>query len=445
MSFSAARLQDCLQSLPEAREYWVAFSGGMDSTVLLHALSHVDVSRRPSIHAIHINHGLHVEADTWAAHCARICRALDVPLLSESIVVDTSSGRGMEAAARDARYAAMAMLLPSQAVLLSAHHRDDQAETVLLQLLRGAGVAGLAGAAKVSRFAQGWLARPLLDWARSDLHAYAVANHLEWIDDPSNSDVRFDRNYLRHEVLPVLRRRWPSADKALARSAAHCGEAYELLETSASSLFAASAENKAYRLSVIQLLGLPRSMQRLLLRHWLRVSVLPLPDANRLDRIITEVAMARPDAKPRVVWPGGEIRRFRDLLYALPGLPAQPMIGRLNWRHGEELTLPAGLGTMRWGQSTARLPRQVKLASNLEIRFGEADGSYTPVGRRGRRSFKRLCQDWGIPPWLRTLVPLLYVDERLAAVGDYGVCEPFGTAPGGAVSGLLWERAAYLR
>jgi tRNA(Ile)-lysidine synthase len=251
---------------------------------------------------------------------------------------------------------------------------------------------------------------------------------------------------LRHQVLPRLQARWPGLNRTLARSAAHCAEAQQILDEVAAELFAAAAGNRPYRLSVPQLRALPPHRQRLLLRHWLRLSQLPVPDTNRLNRLVSEVAAARDDAAPRVAWPGAEVRRFQGLLYAMPLLPPAPGDLVLPWpAERASVALPAGLGRLvRGADGVLALPAAVGEAP-LTVRFGGAGVTATPAGRRGRRSFKRLCQEWGVPPWLRERVPLLYAGDRLVAVGDYGACEPFAPGPGAACLSLRWERPAYLR
>ncbi len=284
----------------------------------------------------------------------------------------------------------------------------------------------------------------MLGWDRAALRDYALRRGLTWLEDPSNAEVAFDRNYLRHQVLPRLQARWPGYSATLARSAAHCAEAQQVLDELAAELFAAAPQNAPYRLSIDQLLGLPPPRQRLVLRHWLQLSGVPRPDANRLQRLVTEVALARPGAAARVAWPGGEVRRCQGTLRAMPPLPPVPPRTALPWAgDADRLELPPGLGCLRLGGAGLALPAGAWRQAGVSVRFGTAE-SATPLGRQGRRSFKRLCQDWAIPPWLRQRVPLVYLDDRLAVVGDYGVCEPFAVAPGEPALRLGWERPAWL-
>ncbi|KLD74514.1 tRNA(Ile)-lysidine synthetase, partial [Xanthomonas hyacinthi DSM 19077] len=208
----------------------VGLSGGLDSSVLLHALAQQPQYRRAGLRALHVHHGLHADADAWADHCAAFCAALAIPLQVRRVQVPRDGGHGLEAAARQARRTAFAQALAAGEWLALAQHRDDQAETFLLRALRASGADGLAAMQPLRDFAHGMLWRPLLALPRSDLHAYAQRHALRWIEDPSNADPGFDRNFLRLQLLPLLRQRWPHADAALARSAQLCGEAGALLD-----------------------------------------------------------------------------------------------------------------------------------------------------------------------------------------------------------------------
>ena len=233
-SLGAALASGLREDPPGARHLWVGYSGGMDSHVLLHLLTRLDISPH-QLHAVHVDHGLHTDSTRWRAHCERICRQLGVPLKALSVDARPAPGQSPEAAAREARYGAMRSLLNAQAVLLTAHHEDDQAETLLLQLLRGAGPRGLAAMPARARLGEACLLRPMLGLRREQIRRYAEAEGLSWIDDPSNFDTELNRNFLRHEILPKLRQRWPSLGETLSRSARHCAEAADLLQTRAES------------------------------------------------------------------------------------------------------------------------------------------------------------------------------------------------------------------
>lgn len=472
MTFTPERLQQQLAGLPGPRGYLLAYSGGLDSTVLLHALAALRPCLSAPLRAVHINHGLQPEAAAWTQAGAARCAALGVPYRALSVSVPQGSGESLEANARDARYRALAGQLGADEMLLTAQHADDQLETVLLQLARGAGVAGLAGMAPCQRWHQGWLARPLLAVTREELEHYAAAWRLDWCEDPSNRDPRFTRNWLRHEILPQLLARWPGLRASVGRSARHCAQAAALQDAVAADDFAADPGHRPGCLQLGALRQLPAARQSLLLRHWLQRSGLPLPDAAHTARILAEVCTARPDAAPCVRWPGAEVRRYRDTLRALPPLPPPPpATTALRWDGKAPLPLPAGLGRLELHPAPAiapaasgphlaiappapgavhlpsdasapaglRLPAGIGPGAELIIRFRVAGLRCRPAGRQGSRSFKRLAQDLGIPPWERERTPLLYLGDRLLSIADHCLCAPF--APGAGNDGwrLRWR------
>ena len=300
-----------------ATMFCVAFSGGVDSTVLLHAMVRAR-SELPaiSLRAIHVNHQLHEQAKQWAEHCRSVCAGLHVSLEVHRVTVDLSSGIGPEAAARQARYDLLRKNMRPDEVIVTAHHQQDQLETLLLQLLRGAGVAGLAAMPVLADFGSGWLLRPFLDIASAAILAYAGEFDLNWIDDPSNRDTDLDRNYLRHEILPRLEARWPAAAATAARSANLCAEA--------SSILAAVASQDAAdvlignRLRLLPLQELPRLRQNNLIRYTLCKLGYPYPSDRQIRTAIRGLLEARGDSQPQVCWPGVQVRRYRDQIYFLP-------------------------------------------------------------------------------------------------------------------------------
>ncbi|NNF95554.1 MAG: tRNA lysidine(34) synthetase TilS, partial [Halobacteria archaeon] len=333
---------DQLALLPPAQRYWVAYSGGCDSTVLLHALATLRDQLPVELHALHVNHNLHAAAPTWAAHCRAVCEALAIPLYEVNVDARAAKGESPEAAARAARYRIFTEVLKTGDGLLLAHHRDDQAETLLLQLLRGSGPRGLAGMPAHRPQGAGWLGRPLLHFSRQDLCRYAEAEKLQWIDDPSNFDTDFDRNFLRQRVVPLLQERWPAAATTLARAADHQAEAAELLHQLAEEDWRLTAGPQADTLRIECLLQLTPERQRNVLRYWIdAVNALPLPDRQRLRRILTEVIPAAADAEPCIRWPGGQVRRYAGLLYLLASEPAS-ISAPLKWDLSDGLELGDG-------------------------------------------------------------------------------------------------------
>ena len=414
-------LRRFLQSHPPAGRYVVAYSGGLDSHVLLHALSRLGIE----LAAVHVHHGLSRNADLWAEHCQAQCAALGVPCRVVQVEVARDAGKGIEAAARSTRYAALEQVLGEGEMLLTAHHQDDQAETLLLMLLRGAGVAGLAAMPAVRACGRGRLARPLLGLPRSALHLYAQRHGLSWVDDESNFDTSLDRNYLRHELLPLLRERWPAAPRALARSAAHLAEAGELLAELAAADLVTACGGRPGTLSVSALQPLTPPRRRNLLRHWLRTLDLPLPGTVHLHRIEQEVLLARRDAEPLVGWPGAEVRRYRDDLHAMPPLAPVPD-AELEWDMAQPLPLPDGRTLTATVVAAAPGLSAARCAdARVTVRFRAGGERCAPVGRGHTHELKKLFQEARVPPWERERIPLLFVDGVLAQVVGYWICVPY--------------------
>nr|WP_240096974.1 tRNA lysidine(34) synthetase TilS [Thermomonas flagellata] len=398
-----------LPPLPRDGPLRVGFSGGLDSRVLLDLLAADPRMRALGLSALHVHHGLHPEADAWAAHCAGVCAALGVPLQVVQVRVDRDCGLGPEGAARQARHAAFAEALDADEILVLAHHQDDQAETLLLRALRGAGVDGLAAMRPWRRFARGWLWRPLLAQPRAVLAAYARTHGLQWLEDPSNADPALDRGFLRREILPRLRQRWPQATAALARSAALSAQAADLLaDEDAAALVAARLGADTLRVEAVRALPAARRMR--LLRHWIAALGLPPLPERALARVEGELLAARADAQPRIDWHGARLQRWRDRLHAGPIRPALPPDWSTLWDGRTPLRLPTGDCLLLEGTAGFDAPLQVHARRGGErLRL---------PGRRHTHALKHLLQEAGIPPWERARLPLLrHPDGALLAAG----------------------------
>ncbi|MCG8432606.1 MAG: tRNA lysidine(34) synthetase TilS [Gammaproteobacteria bacterium] len=429
MTFSPQHIHDFLVSHVSMRRFIVAFSGGLDSTVLLHAMNNLRETHEFDLHAVHVNHGLHEDARQWAMHCKTICDAWKIPIQIREVTVKVEKGSSPEAVAREARYTCFRELLEREVMMLTAQHQDDQLETFLLQALRGGGLAGLAAMPAMAPLGQGMLGRPLLNVTREELAVYAEMEGLNWLDDPSNLNLAFDRNYLRHRVLPVLRERWPSAGATISRAAKHCADGVELLEQLASSdlqQFAAAEGGNTLPVDIFQ--QLPRSRAVNLLRHWLRRLDLPLPSDTKAAHIFTDLLNAREERSPCISWPGAEIRRYRNRLYAGEPLSAAPE-GAYSWSLNGPLVLPAGLGELHAVPTTGRGLSRDKVAGETQVRFRDGGESLQPTGGRPTRSLKKLFQEAGIAPWLRSRIPLVFIDDKLAAVADLWTVEEFAAGP----------------
>ncbi len=443
-----AGLERCLialaEQLPGVRHYRIAASGGLDSTVLLHLCAQARERIGATVSAVHVDHGLQPASAEWARHCEALCARLDVPFLALRVDARPARGESPEAAARAARYAALAPLIGDGDCLLTAHHEDDQAETVLLQLLRGAGPHGLAAMPAIEHFGGGWHARPLLACARDTLHAHALRSGLRWIDDPSNADTGYRRNYLRHEILPRLKSQWPAAARTLARAARHAASAAVLLDTLADQDLDRVAGRIVGTLSVTALTTLGGERQANALRRWLHRLDLPLPTTAQLERLRVDVLGAAADAMPRLCWPGAEIRRYRNDLYGMrPLAPQNPRIV-LAWDLVGPLTLPDG-GRLLAHPARGATDRTGGLRplhagdGPLTVRFRHGGERCRPAGRGGSRAVKRLLQDAGIPPWLRDRVPMLYAGESLVAIAGVCVCAGWRASPEEGALTLEWQ------
>lgn len=480
---------------PAARRICVAFSGGIDSVVLLHALhrcrraaaadsqasspgagqasmcgipgsesDEANPAGRPAafaLSALHVHHGLSPHADAWADFCAAFCRSLAVPLNIVRVEVPRDSGEGLEAAARRGRYRAFASVDADWLAL--AHHRDDQAETALLNLLRGAGVAGAAGmpALRALRITGGApekgdrkaaaiaLIRPLLAVPRAAIERYAAAYGLHWVDDESNDSRRFRRNFLRHEILPALEKPFPGARQALARAAGHFAEAADLLAQLAQ-IDADAARLPSGRVGLAAFNRLPPARARNLLRHLWAEAGFRLPEARWLEEACRQLADCAPGAETCVTTAEGELRVYRGELYCLPRCAfAAPQAAiwcgeaEVAWGSGRVRFLPAvGSGIACHWLEELRAEGQ-KEWGTLRVRQGGE--RFRPHINRPRRAVRDLLQEAGVPPWERTRMPLLWIDGRLAWVGGLGVEAGFACASGEQGVLPVWQYAQALQ
>ncbi|HEX4499979.1 MAG TPA: tRNA lysidine(34) synthetase TilS [Scandinavium sp.] len=409
-------LNSVANALPLHRNILVAFSGGLDSTVLLHKLvCWREQSPDVTLRAIHIHHGLSVNADAWTTHCQQVCSEWAVPLEVVKVTL-AENGLGVEAHAREARYAAFRASLQPGEVLVTAQHLDDQCETFLLALKRGSGPAGLSAMAVESEFAGTKLLRPLLNDKRDDLERWAVANALRWIEDESNQDDRYDRNFLRLRVLPQLTDRWPHFAEAAARSAALCGEQEQLLDELLANELAALTGTQG-QLAIEPLLKVSDIRRAALLRRWLAQRQATMPSRTMLERIWQEVALAREDANPLLQVDPFEIRRYQQQLWLIPAYARQSDM-QIAWPDTTQpLLLPGSSALHLVAGTEIRAPNEDERVS---VRF-TASGNLHIVGRNGGRKLKKIWQELGVAPWLRDTTPLLFYGETLIAAAGYFV------------------------
>ncbi|AMO69057.1 tRNA(Ile)-lysidine synthase [gamma proteobacterium BDW918] len=413
------------------RVWWLAFSGGLDSQVLLHLvwrlreLAHSSDTSFPEIRAIHVDHQLQAASTAWAEQCEQQCVAYNIPFTLNVVNVE-GRRRGIEDLARDARYRAFEAALGAGDLLLLAHHLDDQAETLLLRLLRGAGVTGLAAMPVRRVLGAGELYRPLLSTSRSELEAYAAAQKLSWVDDPSNLDTHYRRNFLRQQVLPRLTRHWPDYRQSFGRAAALQAETAQLLHGYISQDLAnLGAEDGSLNLQ--KLAALPEIRQRAILRQFIiNRSELALSSAQ-LGTIVEQFLCAGDDRQPQFRLAAGVLlRAYNQQLFCELGAVEAPSLlpDELEWNLPGELLIP-GIGRLFATPGGSFMPR-----GSVSIRFRRGGERCRLAGHAHRRPLKKLLQEWRLPPWQREVLPLIYCGGELAAVADLAVCEGFSAAVG---------------
>jgi tRNA(Ile)-lysidine synthase len=402
---------------------YVGYSGGVDSHVLLHLCASI-TDLKDKIIAVYVHHGLKLEADAWALHCQHIARELAVEFQVLYVNALPSQGESPEEAARNARYTALKELIGGACALLVAQHREDQLETVLLQLFRGGGLRGLSGMPKSMVFGQGLLLRPLLNVAKQDIVDYAITQQLHWIEDPSNGQSDYDRNFLRNDILPLLRQRWPALDKTVSRSATHCASAEALLSQSARQWFLSVFNAGDHSLSLSKMQQFDHQQQSYIIRSWFQQLALKMPAQAFVERIFREVAYARQDSDPLLAGQGINIRRYRDKLYCLRPIQAEALADII-WLN---TTTSVAIGEHRLlscVSATNGIAGACWRSAKIVVRFRVHGEKISLPKRVGQHALKNLFQEAGIPPWQRVTMPFIYLDGQLAAVGDKWISRDF--------------------
>jgi len=411
--FNGDRLLASLARLPTPRKYWIGFSGGADSTALLHAMHECRQILPVPFHALHFHHGLQPGADAWQVHCREFCAERDIPYRSENLKIDHCGGSSVEEAARDSRYRVVGEILGRQEIYLTAHHAEDLAETLFLNLMRGSGVEGLAGIPALRSLERGWVARPLLEVHRFELLAYLENRGIGWLTDPSNADIAFDRNYLRQQLFPLLEQRWPGLVRRLSRTARiarmTAGAVATFIEAQSGDLI-----RDPLRMPLTELLKLDADLQALILRQWLRRHEVPALPELRLREFLTQLSAAGPESRAEVKWEGWLLKHYRFELWLhrnKPDLscPARP------WEAGTRLQLGADLGEL----SLAGQP--VVVPNGWRVRARRAGDRIRIRPHGASQKLKHFFQVAGIPPWLRAAIPILEWDGEPVALGDWVV------------------------
>lgn len=421
MAFTSEQLRAYLPAISSSPTiWWIGFSGGLDSTVLLHALAqlHLPVQLR----ALHINHQISLNADAWQIQCANFCAQYSIPFHTEKVRVE-NSGKGIEDAARVARYSVFEKNLAAQDVLLTAHHANDQAETLLLRMMRGTGPRGLAAMAARRVLGAGFLVRPLLHFTRAELEAYAQTHQLSWVDDESNFDDDYDRNFLRNQVMPLLHSRWPEFKRKWQQTAELCAQQETVMEEIArEDLLRAQplVERVGQSIDINTLRGLSPARQQNLLRYWLRLLNHTTPEQLHWQQIEQQLLSGRDDAQAKVSWGNVALQTHRERLYVLPlQLPELELQFELAMNHEK--------------------PRLKTDLPELQIRYRSGGERCKPAGRAHSQTLKKLLQEYALEPWLRDKVPLVFSGDDLVAVGDLWVCADYVAAEGESGYRLIWQ------
>ncbi len=400
-----------LAAEPDVRRWVLALSGGLDSSLLLELCARLQLPQ-PLV-AVHVDHQLQAVSTDWTEHCRRHCQRLGVPLTCLKVAPESAS----EASARTARYAAFTDVLEPGDCLLLAQHADDQAETLLLRLLRGAGVAGLAGMPERRPLGRARLLRPLLAQSRASLERVAAELRLSPVEDPTNAQDHYDRNWLRLHILPRLKRHWPSLLQRCQDTVALMGDADELLrERAEEDLLRCRLEVGG--LSIIAFQRLTPARQRNLMHHWIARQTGQRLSRQRLQNLLITMLSERADAEPVERFRSRQLRRYRDGLYLLPDpLPVPSAVDHLRLTVGQSRSLP--LGELNWRRAARGLPEGM----GLTLGYRQGGERLRPLGRGGSVSLKQLLQEAGVPPWLRPLQPILWSGESVAAVPGICLCE----------------------
>lgn len=380
-----------LTNLPKNSGLLIAYSGGADSTALLHILALVK-----NVRAIHINHGLQTSADDWQNHCRKTCDSLGIPLIIEQAQLKDSS----ENTCRIARYAFFEKHLKPQEILLTAHHAQDQAETILLKLIRGTGTKGLCGIDKIRPFAQGYLARPLLDYSPDILKQYLIDKQLNWIEDQSNQDNNYRRNFIRNKIIPSLQTIMPDAVNNIARSASNVEQSQQLLNK------LINFDDK--QLAIEKLLELPRDLQATLFYHWLSSKNLPVPDKKSLLQLSYDFIHANSDKHPHYKNKHYQLFRYKNAIYCIENYQHIDSKTQFEWNTQEDFILPNNCGVLSYSDEDHL---------NLTIRFNQTAQKLKPLNKHHTKSIKNLFQENNIPVWEKHNTPFIYHENKLVSLG----------------------------
>lgn len=407
-----------LPRLLTARRVWIGYSGGIDSHVLLDVFVKLrELQPSLSLEAVHIHHGLLPQADQWQKHAESVCRCYAVPFRAIGAQIQMAKGQSLEEVARQKRYGIFKNLLEPGDCLAVAHHQDDQAETALFHFLRGSGLRGLASMTSWMLLGQGYLFRPFLGVTRKEILEYAQQYKLQWVEDISNQDIRFSRNFLRYRVIPILGERWPSFSRSIARTTRHAAEGEALLQELAKQDFEEVYEASTDTLNRQRFQQKTESRRKNLFRYWVHQKGFLMPSEKQMEQIVQQSASPRSDILLCVRWKGAEVREYRNQLYLLSSLVTKNIPEKIPLEVNQNsLTLPHSLGILTVKQQEGE-GLDIQYEKVLSVRFRQGGEMWHFHGHR--RTLKKCFQEWGVPVWMRSRIPLIYVGDQLALVAGY--------------------------
>lgn len=422
-----------------AKNFYVAYSGGIDSHVLLHLCAKTNLCI-DKLTAVHVNHGLQALSDTWVRHCAETARKLQVNFVSKQVNAQVVAGQSPEETARIARYRALVNLLDTGDLLLVAHHREDNYETVLLQMLRGAGLAGLSAMPEQTKLGRGILLRPLLNNAKHSIEDYARKHKLHWIEDASNQQNKFDRNYIRNKITPLLKARWPSADKTIHRVSQHCVAATKFIAQTIEADFLTLYCSEYKSISIAKLLQHNRYLQQLMLRRWFQKLKLRIPSMQNIQLILDEVVLAKANSSPQLHCGKAIVRRYRDSLYCQYQHNAIDYAKQHIWPAGQtEIHLPENGKIVIFVRNGCGIDASLWQRLEVCIRYRQGGERIRLPKRNGSHSLKNLFQEAGVPPWQRPNIPLIFMDNCLIAIPNKWISSEFYRQDGDNIH-LRWHQ-----
>ncbi|MCK5432306.1 MAG: tRNA lysidine(34) synthetase TilS, partial [Gammaproteobacteria bacterium] len=382
--------------------------------MLLHILACIKDEIKPRLVAVHVNHGINQDAESWEKHCRTICENYAIELLTFTVDLSHKNGKGTEAYAREKRYEVFNDLIKNHDLLLTAHHVNDQIETMLLQLLRGSGPDGLVGMPQSREFSKGFLVRPLLDTSREEIHDYALKQSLNWVEDESNKSNKYDRNFLRNTIIPELLSHWPGALKTMRRAIEHQADARNLINEISIIDLSTVCDDEFTKISLAEFESLSFIRRKNVLRAWIKKNNLETPNTNTIEKINEEVIHAGADKNPCVKWTGAEVRRYRGYLYVMQSLSAHDVKMATNWNFKGTLKLSSGY-LKAVSSKGIGIKKDMISSDSVEVKYRQGGEHIKPSGRSHTHELKKLLQEEGVLPWLRDRIPLIFYDNDLIA------------------------------